>query len=102
MQRSCRSELRAIARGVVPSARVVSTRGSEGDREWDGRRYSFGCFVTARFLRDKARGAGAGDFFEPVLLRQRDEVGGLAVARGIVAEHGGWIEAESEVGRGSR
>jgi C4-dicarboxylate-specific signal transduction histidine kinase len=54
------------------------------------------------FLRDKARGAGAGDFFEPVLLRQRDEMGGLAVAHGIVAEHGGWIEAESEVGKGSR
>jgi two-component system NtrC family sensor kinase len=27
---------------------------------------------------------------------------GLAVAHGIVAEHGGWIEAESDVGKGSR
>jgi signal transduction histidine kinase len=27
---------------------------------------------------------------------------GLAVAHGIVAEHGGWIDVESDVGRGSR
>ena len=43
--------------------------------------------------------------FEPFFSTKRSGEGtglGLAVAQGIVAEHGGWIEVESDVGKGSR
>jgi len=59
-------------------------------------------------VEDEGRGIAREDLarvFEPFYTTKPIGEGtglGLAVAHGIVAEHGGWIEVESEVGKGSR
>jgi len=59
-------------------------------------------------VEDEGRGIAREDLarvFEPFFTTKPIGEGtglGLAVAHGIVAEHGGWIEVESEVGKGSR
>src|SRR5437867_7299448 len=59
-------------------------------------------------VEDEGRGIAREDLarvFEPFFTTKGIGEGtglGLAVAHGIVAEHGGWIEVESEVGKGSR
>jgi signal transduction histidine kinase len=59
-------------------------------------------------VEDEGQGIPEGDLphiFEPFFSTKTSGEGtglGLAVAHGIVAEHGGWIDVESEVGRGSR
>jgi signal transduction histidine kinase len=63
------------------------------------------CCIT---VEDEGQGIAPGDLahvFEPFFTTKETGEGtglGLAVAHGIVAEHGGWIEVASEVGRGSR
>ncbi len=59
-------------------------------------------------VEDEGRGIAREDLarvFEPFFTTKGVGEGtglGLAVAHGIVAEHGGWIDAESAVGKGSR
>jgi len=59
-------------------------------------------------VEDEGRGIAREDLasvFEPFFTTKGIGEGtglGLAVAHGIVAEHGGWIEVESELGKGSR
>jgi signal transduction histidine kinase len=59
-------------------------------------------------VEDEGSGIAEADLahiFEPFFSTKRSGEGtglGLAVAHGIVTEHGGWIDAESEVGKGSR
>ena len=59
-------------------------------------------------VEDEGRGIPREDLahvFEPFFTTKAVGEGtglGLAVAHGIVAEHGGWIEVASEVGKGSR
>ena len=84
-----------IAVGVRRARPPAQTGGAQGD---------YLC-VT---VEDEGRGIAREDLarvFEPFFTTKAIGEGtglGLAVAHGIVAEHGGWIEVESEVGKGSR
>jgi signal transduction histidine kinase len=84
-----------IAVGVRRACPPAETGGAEGD---------YLC-VT---VEDEGRGIAREDLarvFEPFFTTKGIGEGtglGLAVAHGIVAEHGGWIEVESELGKGSR
>src|SRR5947199_6513459 len=84
-----------IAVGARRAHRPGESSGAEGD---------YLC-VT---VEDEGRGIAREDLarvFEPFYTTKPIGEGtglGLAVAHGIVAEHGGWIEVESEVGKGSR
>jgi len=85
----------SIAVGARRAHRPGESSGAEGD---------YLC-VT---VEDEGRGIAREDLarvFEPFYTTKPIGEGtglGLAVAHGIVAEHGGWIEVESEVGKGSR
>jgi two-component system NtrC family sensor kinase len=83
----------------------VASRGRRarppGDGGPDG---PFACVTVV----DHGTGIAADDvprLFEPFFTTKAPGEGtglGLAVAHGIVRDHGGWIEVESELGRGSR
>src|SRR5205809_500230 len=85
----------SIAVGARRAHRPGESSGAEGD---------YLC-VT---VEDEGRGIAREDLarvFEPFYTTKPIGEGtglGLAVAHGIVAEHGGWIEVEGEVGEGSR
>jgi signal transduction histidine kinase len=59
-------------------------------------------------IADTGSGIAKGDLekiFEPFYTTKDVGEGtglGLSIAHGIIAEHGGWIEAESEAGVGTR
>jgi len=79
----------------VRRARPPAGAGAEGD---------YLCIT----VEDEGRGITPDDLarvFEPFFTTKPVGEGtglGLAVAHGIVAEHGGWIEVASELGKGSR
>lgn len=59
-------------------------------------------------VEDEGRGIAAADLplvFDPFFTTKDVGQGtglGLSISHGIIADHGGWIKAESELGRGSR
>jgi len=78
----------------------------------EARRPSDASGRTGQYLRvtveDQGRGIGAEalpHIFEPFFTTKDVGEGtglGLSVAHGIVTDHGGWIDVESEPGRGTR
>ncbi len=76
---------------TVRTLRRAAPSGDEVTIEFEDR----GCGIPAELL---------GKIFEPFFTTKGEQRGtglGLAICQGIIAEHGGRIEVESEVGRGS-
>ncbi|HVN88098.1 MAG TPA: ATP-binding protein [Candidatus Binatia bacterium] len=82
----------------------VDTRRARPPAEPNGREHDYLCVN----IEDEGQGIPATQLsriFEPFFTTKGVGQGtglGLAVAHGIVAEHGGWISVESTVGKGSR
>jgi signal transduction histidine kinase len=95
--------VQAMRDGGRVSIRVASRRaGPPAGHPGAGGRY------LAVVVEDEGSGISRDDLphvFEPFFTTKSPGEGtglGLAVAHGIVSEHGGWIDVESEVGKGSR
>lgn len=96
------NSLQAMPQGGTVEAGIsrVHTCPPEGH---DGAEGDYLCI----YVRDEGQGISEEDLchiFEPFFTTKDTGKGtglGLSIAYGIVREHGGWIDAESEVGKGS-
>jgi signal transduction histidine kinase len=91
---------------AIPTGGVITVQTTQGLATKRGEDQTRGHFLKVS-IADDGKGIEAGvleRIFDPVFTTRRTGRGtglGLAAANGIVHQHGGWIEVESEHGRGA-